>query len=110
MKKQEKEIPVAEAVAAISSEQVADVNVVAAPDNGAESEAEIVVFPAAENVAANVTATDKFDKEAAELFASYPDNTAFYFTNDGLAFFQQNDARNHASSLEDKEVITKVRK
>ena len=100
MKKAKKETPVAE--------PAAEETIGKAPLSEKEKDAEIAVFPATENVEENVT--EKFDKEAVELFESYPDNTAFHFTSDGLAFFQHGDARNHANSLEDKEVISKVRK
>jgi len=56
------------------------------------------------------TKTRKFDKESKSLFVEYPDKDAFHFTSDGLAFFQHTDARNHASTLDDKEVISKTRK
>lgn len=69
---------------------------------------ELPVFPDIEVV--EDSKTSKFKKESVALFKEYPDAVAFHFTSDGLAFFQHNDARNYASTLEDKEVISKVRK
>jgi len=69
---------------------------------------DIPLFPSTGSVEASKTS--KFDKESKALFNEYPDNSAFHFTSDGLAFFQHNDARNHASTLEDKEVVSKVKK
>jgi hypothetical protein len=100
MGKTNKEIPVAEAAAEDTMGQV--------PLSEKEKDTEIAVFPATENVEENVT--EKFDAEATEFFKEYPDASAFHFTSDGLAFFQQGDARNHANGLEDKTVITKIRK
>lgn len=39
------------------------------------------------------------------VFASYPEAKSFHFTSDGNAFSQENDAKNHAKSLEDKMVM-----
>ena len=72
-----------------------------------EIEQELPVFPAVSKVEASNTS--KFYDESESLFKDYPDAIAFHFTSDGLAFFQHTDARNHASTLEDKEVISKVR-
>ncbi len=74
----------------------------------AQATGDISVFPATEKVAESMS--EKFDKEAKALFDEYTDKEAFHFTSDGLAFFQHSDARNHAKSLERKDVITKVRK
>lgn len=95
----EKETPVTEAIADVTTEKVVEKE---------DNKAEIAVFPATENVEESVT--EKFGDEAKALFGEYPDKDAFHFTSDGLAFFQHGDARNHASTLEDKEVITKTRK
>lgn len=78
------------------------------PEAQAQATGDISVFPATEKVAESMS--EKFDKEAKALFDEYTDKEAFHFTSDGLAFFQHSDARNHAKSLERKDVITKVRK
>lgn len=48
-------------------------------------------------------------EKAGELFAVYPDAPGFYFTADGTAFFAENDAKNHARGLKDKEIVKIVR-
>lgn len=108
MAKTKKETSAAEAVADVAPEAVAEELAATDAVNTEDATADIVVFPATENVEESVT--EKFGEEAAALFAEYPENDAFHFTSDGLAFFQHGDARNHASSLEDKEVVSKVRK
>jgi len=40
------------------------------------------------------------------LFTTHPSVNKFYLTSDGQAFFKENDADNHAKSLEDKEVVS----
>jgi hypothetical protein len=50
-------------------------------------------------------ANKKGDKEK-ELFKNYPSAKELHFTADGLAFFELNDARNHAAGLKDKEIET----
>lgn len=55
----------------------------------------------------NCVKQEKRDKTAARakcLFADYPSAKELYFTHDGTAFFSENDARNHAASLQQKEV------
>jgi hypothetical protein len=50
---------------------------------------------------------EKAIKEKAEgLFKQYPKAAELHFTSDGYAFFGEHDARNHAFSLKEKEVIT----
>jgi hypothetical protein len=48
-----------------------------------------------------------FAAKAAEMFAGYPHVSAFWFTSDVTAFFSENDARNHAGTLDSKS-ITKI--
>ena len=43
-------------------------------------------------------------EKANKIFENYPDKTEVYFTSDGLAFFQECDAQNHAAGLKDKKV------
>jgi transcription termination factor Rho len=50
--------------------------------------------------------TDAFAKKASEISKAYPGSGELYFTTDGYAFFQKNDAQNHAQSLENKIVVT----
>jgi uncharacterized pyridoxamine 5'-phosphate oxidase family protein len=45
-------------------------------------------------------------KRAKELFKSYPSVKELYFTSNGMAFIELNDARNHARSLKDAEIET----
>jgi hypothetical protein len=47
-----------------------------------------------------------FERKAHSLFADYRDTEVFYFTSDGLAFFSMTDAKNHATSLGNKEIKT----
>lgn len=91
----------------VATEKVVDKAPEVVPAEKVEDQ-DLPVFPAETKVEASKT--PKFDKESKALFNEYPDNSAFHFTSDGLAFFQHNDARNHASTLEEKEVISKVRK
>ena len=109
-----KETPVVESATDVTAEKVVEketqvselVSDVTAEKE--DKEEEISVFPGTENVEESIT--EKFGNESKDLFVEYPDKDAFHFTSDGLAFFQHGDARNHASTLEDKEVITKIRK
>lgn len=79
----------------------------AAKPKPVKSPDELSVFPQKEEVEAKKST--KFEKEASDLFAKHAGADAFHFTSDGLAFFQVTDARVHASSLEVKDVITKLR-
>ncbi|MDR2652073.1 MAG: hypothetical protein LBC68_07120 [Prevotellaceae bacterium] len=45
-------------------------------------------------------------KQAAEIFERNPNAKKLYFTDDGLAFFEKNDAENHAASLNNKKIET----
>lgn len=47
-----------------------------------------------------------FNKKAKALFAEYPSASEMFFTVDGLAFFMECDAKNHAVSLKDGTVTT----
>lgn len=73
-----------------------------------ETEDELTVFPAVNKVDADVTT--KFDAEAKDLFKMHGNINSLHFAADGLAFYEHTDARNHANTLTDKTVITKVRK
>jgi hypothetical protein len=73
-----------------------------------ETEDELSVFPAVNKVDADVTT--KFDAEAKDLFEKHERINALHFAADGLAFYEHTDARNHANTLTDKTVVTKVRK
>ncbi|MCK9452859.1 MAG: hypothetical protein M0Q90_14285 [Bacteroidales bacterium] len=53
---------------------------------------------------------DELKEKAIKLFKSYPSAEAFYFTSDGTAFLEQNNASNHGKSLTKKEVRTIKRK
>lgn len=46
---------------------------------------------------------------AADYFKSYPETNEFHITSDGMAFFNSNDATNHAKSLGDKSVAKVTR-
>lgn len=46
------------------------------------------------------------EKKADQLFGVYPGTKEFHFTADGTAFFTPSDARNHAVSLENKDIET----
>jgi len=39
-----------------------------------------------------------------DVFKKYPNLDHYYETSDGMKFFRENDARNHAKTLEDKSV------
>lgn len=79
-----------------------------AEDLKAQEESEnLTVFPQTEKVIADKT--EKWDSEAELLFKQHLNCNAFHFTSDGLAFFEVSDARNHASTLADKQVISKTR-
>jgi len=97
----------AEVKAKADSKKKTDAIAKTAADATKSNPDDIPLFPSTGSVKA--TKTEKFDKESKDLFKEYPDNKAFHFTSDGLAFFQHNDARNHATTLEDKEVISKVK-
>jgi len=47
---------------------------------------------------------NKFRKKADELFARYPHADVFHFTACGTAFFNENDAKNHAKTLKNQTV------
>ena len=42
-------------------------------------------------------------------FDNHPNVDVFHFTSDGFAFFREHDARNHASHLDNDEVLTVTR-
>jgi hypothetical protein len=61
------------------------------------------------DVAAPVDTVEKKSKNADKakgLFKDHPGVKALHFTSDGLAFFEKNDARNHAFGLKEKEIET----
>jgi hypothetical protein len=45
-------------------------------------------------------------KKAEELFRVFPFAKELHFASDGLAFFEMNDARSHATALKDREIET----
>jgi hypothetical protein len=47
-----------------------------------------------------------FEKEAAEVFKSYPDAKVLYFTSDGLSFLKREDAESNAKRLRNLEIVT----
>lgn len=47
---------------------------------------------------------DKLLEKASALFKLHPLAKTLYFTSDGTAFFQLQDAANHSESLEEKKV------
>ncbi len=49
-------------------------------------------------------------KQVEEYFTNYTGSSVCYTTSDGLVFHEQGDARLHANSLEDKEVVQHKRK
>jgi hypothetical protein len=59
-----------------------------------------------ENTSGGKNKESAFEKKAKELFETYPKTEEFYFTSDGLAFFELCDAKNHASGLKEKEIKT----
>ncbi len=44
-----------------------------------------------------------------DVFKKYPKLDRYYETSDGMKFFRENDARNHAKTLDDKSVKTVVK-
>jgi IS1 family transposase len=52
---------------------------------------------------------NRYSEKARELFELYPGTGVFYFTSDGMAFFSEADASNHARGLEDKRIIKELR-
>jgi hypothetical protein len=44
------------------------------------------------------------DQLTETIFNSNPDIETLYFTSDGFAFFNENDARSHAAKLQDNQV------
>ena len=46
-------------------------------------------------------------KRAREVFDGYPEINEIYFTDDDTAFLTENDAKNHAKTLEKKRNINK---
>jgi hypothetical protein len=68
---------------------------------------------AGEAPAAQVKATEsapapnsKYADKAKGLFKDHPSVKELHFTSDGLAFFEKNDAQNHALGLKEKEIET----
>lgn len=54
----------------------------------------------------STTCGSKCEDRAKKIFGDYPDINELYFTSDGMAFFSENDAKNHAATLKDGEVKT----
>lgn len=57
-------------------------------------------------VAKVLSKEEKRNAKAKRLFASYPSAKELFFTDDELAFFNSTDAKNHANTLQVKEVLT----
>ena len=49
-------------------------------------------------------ASERNQERAKEIFENYPGVNAVYFTNDDTAFLTENDAKNHAKTLDEKTV------
>jgi hypothetical protein len=49
---------------------------------------------------------DDFTAQAVKLFAEYPHLAVLYFTSDGIAFTNGNDAVNHSRELGDGQIRT----
>jgi hypothetical protein len=73
-----------------------------------QKEAENSFAAKADNAAKNAD-NNKYRNKADELFARYPQAEEFHFTADGSAFFNENDAKNHAKILK-SQTLTLVKK
>lgn len=75
------------------------------PEQAAEAAAVAETQPRSTTVA-----PDALTAKGLQILKEYPAATEVYMTSNGFGFFREQDARNHAATLRDKEVIIVKRK
>ena len=58
---------------------------------------------------AKVKADGKTEKIAKSIFSEHPEEDTVYITSDGFGYFNEHDARNHARTLPNDEIVTITR-
>ena len=51
----------------------------------------------------------KTEKIAKSIFSEHPEEDTVYITSDGFGYFNEHDARNHARTLPNDEIVTITR-
>ena len=58
---------------------------------------------------AKAKADGKTEKIAKSIFSEHPEEDTVYITSDGFGYFNEHDARNHARTLPNDEIVTITR-
>lgn len=56
-----------------------------------------------------VKASGKMEKIAKSIFSEHPKEDIVHITSDGFGYFDEHDARNHARTLDDNDIVTITR-
>ena len=81
----------------------------AAANYGGEMEEQPQQTAGKESPKAKVKADGKTEKIAKSIFSEHPEEDTVYITSDGFGYFNEHDARNHARTLPNDEIVTITR-